>query len=96
MKILLREREWDERNEDESKSELGGDKERKIAQSHRDISWEWKMRGNIEEVTEKDGERERKGEKEGEPRWMDGVNEGRRRRSKTAFYGEKFDKGKNI
>lgn len=27
---------------------------------------------------------------------MDGVNEGRRRRSKTAFYGEKFDKGKNI
>lgn len=31
MKILLRERESDERNEDESKSELGGDKERKIA-----------------------------------------------------------------
>ena len=31
MKILLQEREWDERNEAESKSELGGDKERKIA-----------------------------------------------------------------
>lgn len=63
MKILLREREWDERNEDESKSELGGDKERKIAQSHRDISWEWKMRGNIEEVTEKDREREKERER---------------------------------
>lgn len=51
------------------------------------------MRGNIEEVTERERTRESVFLWE---TWMDGVNEGRRRRSKTAFYGEKFDKGKNI